>query len=62
MIDFPSTAVMTCDGCGEEAVVDLTEYGGDPPVVGVDDSTITDLGWLEEDGEHFCPECREGHD
>lgn len=60
MIDYSAT--VTCDSCGESADVDVTEYAGDPYTVGVEDSTLTELGWVVRDGQHLCEDCSEDDD
>jgi hypothetical protein len=62
VIDLPTEGFITCDSCDASQEIDLTEYSGDPSTVGVDSSTIADIGWLEVDGEHFCTECRKEHE
>lgn len=55
-IDMPSTATITCDGCGKETEVDLTDYANVLPLVGID--SLPD-GWTGNEHEQFCPECSE---
>lgn len=59
MLDLPDTATLSCDNCGESVEVDLTEFAGEPPSVGLDELPE---GWTEEGGDHHCPACSEGEE
>lgn len=61
MIDLPTEATVTCDECGEEVTVELSEYVGEPPTVGVDPSSLEEIGWVDDGGSQFCPECAKSH-
>lgn len=59
MINPPTEATVECDNCGVTEEVELTEYAGDPVSWGIDSQDIVAIGWKEENGEHFCPNCKE---
>ena len=44
VIDLPTEVTVTCDECGEEVTVELSEYAGEPPTVGVDPSSLEEIG------------------
>ncbi len=61
-VEFPSQLTVTCDECGDEEVdVDVTEYAGDPPSVGVDSSDLPE-GWVMDGSLYYCPKCSSGED
>jgi hypothetical protein len=57
MINGPTEISIECDKCGEEKDFVTTEYAGTPQSWGVDPSTLTEEGWEESSGEHYCPKC-----
>lgn len=59
MVNLPTQCEVECDGCGESQSFELTEYGGDPTTVGLDDATLEDEGWVRRSGDVLCPECAE---
>ena len=52
---LPTQCTVECDECNTDTEVDLSEFAGSPPTVGVDDLPE---GW-DSDGDdtHWCPEC-----
>lgn len=58
-VEDPGQLTVTCDRCDKSQDFDTTEYCGDPPSWGVDDSTLEEEGWTIEGSETFCPECSE---
>ena len=55
-IDMPSTATITCDGCGVSEEVVLTDYANVFPLIGIDG--LPD-GWTGDEHEQYCPSCSE---
>lgn len=46
-VNMPTNAHVECDNCGEEGEVEVMELaGGELASVGVDDSSIEDIGWF----------------
>jgi hypothetical protein len=56
-VEDPGQLQVVCDSCGEEEMMDTTQYAGDPPTWGVDSSTLDENGWTSEGGETFCKDC-----
>jgi hypothetical protein len=61
-VEDPGELQVTCDDCGEDTMMDTTQYAGGIPSWGVDDSTIEANGWLLVETETFCPKCRADHE
>ena len=51
-VHLPTEATIECDECGVEDMVDLVEFAGDPPSVGVLEDSLPE-GWTVS----LCPEC-----
>jgi len=56
---LPTEAMIECDECGVQTTVDLTEFAGNPPSVGVSGACLSD-GWETDEADTFwCPDCSE---
>lgn len=63
-INLPTECEIECDTCGKTETVDLVEYGGSPPTVGIasDELPADWTGSDDNDCEVFCPFCSQSRE
>lgn len=66
-VEDPGQLLVTCDGgdhkdCVGQTEMDTTQYAGDPPSWGIDESTLDQNGWLVDGDQTYCPKCRKEYE
>ena len=60
MINGPTEIEVVCDECANWIMISATEFAGDPPTWGVNDSDIETENWsITDEGTHLCEDCTE---